>query len=1098
MAELTFLLTFAAEQTLEKVMAVASEQISLAWGFKEDLLELREALRYAKGILNDINTTKLHYNPVKDWVEKLQHLIYQADDLLDEIVYEDLRREVQTEKMKMVCNFISPSNNTFMFRSKMAKKMKSVKNLLQKHYSIEIGPLQLVCNRSVESESSNVISQSRETISELDDYEEVVGRDVEVESIVKQVIEDGSKEQEAISILPIVGMGGLGKTTLAKMVFNHQMIKQHFDKTIWVCVSEPFNVNKILGAILQSVTCTTSKGGDNKQVLLGELQNEMHGKRYFLVLDDVWNENEILWAELKKCLIKITRKSKSSVVVTTRSADAAKIMETLPSHHLCKLSDNHCWSLFKESASAYGLPMTSSLEVIRKELVKKIGGVPLVARVLGRAVKFEGGDERQMKMLESIVRSTFQDENFTLSILKLSVDRLPFSSLKQCFAYCSNFPKDFVFQKEQLVQMWMAQGFIQAQGGRIDVRTKNVGDEYFSILLSRCLFQDAKKDSEGRIISCKMHDLIHDIACEVSSDGNLELNSSNLLENVSKVRTMISYEETLPKEKMKLVDDKITKFLPLRVLIVNSWSIYKLSNSVGKLKHLRYLEISDPEIVELPPSIVLLYNLQTLRIANSMIRDLPKNLRELVSLRHLDFSMKNLVAKKMPPHLSRLTQLQTLPIFVVAVEKGCDIAELGPLPNLKDSLQLFCLEKVQSKEKANEGSLEGKEHLDGLAFNWSKQRNTATCCSDLEVLEGLQPPKNLGSLKIHNFAGKCLPNKIFVENLRAIGLWDCKNCERFPMLGQLNNLKELEIYGLDSVQSIGKEFYGNYESNQRTFFSKLERFILKGMINLEHWEEITTHDDYASSNVTTFPHLKELKIHGCPKLSNIPNVFGSCDENEEEHLELLSISHCDQLMKLPNGLQFCHSIKLMEIDHNGSYLSLNFQTKPKLVHLSIGPLEKLPEELGHLMKLQSVKIVGCIQNYDFSPLMQLPSLKELCLVEDLRGNKATQLPQQLQHLTALKFLSLQRFNAIETLPEWLGNFVSLHTLSVSNCENLKRLPSREAMLRLTKLSHLYVIHCPKIQLGTEGDMEMAKLSHLPNIKFYLDCNCSLSYSLLLT
>ncbi|XP_022150842.1 putative disease resistance protein RGA3 [Momordica charantia] len=670
-----FLLTFAAEEVLKKVVKVAAEQIGLAWGLEKDLEELREWLLKTEAFLRDINKRKLHSDSVRLWVDKLQDLVHEAEDLLDELVYEDLRRKVQTAKMKKVRNFLSPSNNAFVFRVKMANRMKNISDLLCKHYH-EAGSLGLVASESAETEID--ISQLRETVSELDDFD-VVGRDVEVSSIVNQVMD--ATNRHVTSILPIVGMGGLGKTTLAKLVFHHERIRKHFDKTIWVCVSEPFLVNKILGAILETLRGTSDRL-DNKEVLLCELKKEMHGKRYFLVLDDVWNENPSLWDELKNCLTRITEESENSILVTTRSIEVAKIMETLPSYHLSKLSDDQCWYLFQESANANGLPMTSSLKVFQEGLVKKIGGVPLVAKVLGRTVKFQGNFDIWVTILESEISTLFQEENFALSILKLSVDRLPSFSLKQCFAYCSNFPKDFVFRKDQLIQMWMAQGFIHLQEGRSNKTIEDEGDRYFKILLSRCLFQDVVKDDRGRIIECKMHDLIHDIACDVSNENKLQLDySSNSLDGelwtkenqklARKLRTIIYYKEMIPHIIERAIHDKMMNFFCLRVLIMNSNSIKELPNSIHKLKHLRYLDISGCVIKKLSESIVLLYNLQTLRAEDTNVL-LPKNLRELISLRHLEFSY-TYVVEQMPPYLSQLIQLQTLSCFLVGFGKGCKI-----------------------------------------------------------------------------------------------------------------------------------------------------------------------------------------------------------------------------------------------------------------------------------------------------------------------------------------------------------------------------------------------------------------------------------------
>ncbi|KGN58559.1 disease resistance protein RGA2 [Cucumis sativus] len=1077
-----FLWTFAVEEMLKNVLKVAGEQTGLAWGFQEHLSNLQKWLLNAQAFLRDINTRKLHLHSVSIWVDHLQFLVYQAEDLLDEIVYEHLRQKVQTTEMK-VCDFFSLStDNVLIFRLDMAKKMMTLVQLLEKHYN-EAAPLGLVGIETVRPEI-DVISQYRETISELEDHK-IAGRDVEVESIVKQVI-DASNNQRT-SILPIVGMGGLGKTTLAKLVFNHELVRQRFDKTVWVCVSEPFIVNKILLDILKNVKgAYISDGRDSKEVLLRELQKEMLGQSYFLVLDDVWNETFFLWDDLKYCLLKITGNSNNSILVTTRSAEVAKIMGTCPSHLLSKLSDDQCWSLFKESANAYGLSMTSNLGIIQKELVKKIGGVPLAARVLGRAVKFEGDVERWEEMLKNVLTTPLQEENFVLSILKLSVDRLPSSSVKQCFAYCSIFPKDFVFEKQELIQMWMAQGFLQPQQGRYNNTTmENVGDIYFNILLSRCLFEfeDANKTRIRDMIGdyetreeYKMHDLVHDIAMETSrSYKDLHLNPSNISKkelqkemiNVAgKLRT-IDFIQKIPHNiDQTLFDVEIRNFVCLRVLKISG---DKLPKSIGQLKHLRYLEILSYSIeLKLPESIVSLHNLQTLKFVYSVIEEFSMNFTNLVSLRHLELGAN---ADKTPPHLSQLTQLQTLSHFVIGFEEGFKITELGPLKNLKRCLSVLCLEKVESKEEAKGADLAGKENLMALHLGWSMNRKD----NDLEVLEGLQPNINLQSLRITNFAGRHLPNNIFVENLREIHLSHCNSCEKLPMLGQLNNLKELQICSFEGLQVIDNEFYGN-DPNQRRFFPKLEKFEISYMINLEQWKEVITNDE--SSNVTIFPNLKCLKIWGCPKLLNIPKAF---DENNMQHLESLILSCCNKLTKLPDGLQFCSSIEGLTID-KCSNLSINMRNKPKLWYLIIGWLDKLPEDLCHLMNLRVMRIIGIMQNYDFGILQHLPSLKQLVLEEDLLSNNSvTQIPEQLQHLTALQFLSIQHFRRIEALPEWLGNYVCLQTLNLWNCKKLKKLPSTEAMLRLTKLNKLHVCDCPQLLLE-EGDMERAKLSHLPEIQ----------------
>ncbi|XP_022145177.1 putative disease resistance protein RGA3 [Momordica charantia] len=1008
-----FLWTFAVQEVLRKIVKVAAQQIGLAWGLEKELSKLTKWLLKAETILGDINRRKLHHDSVRLWMEDLQDVVHEAHDLLDELVYEDLRRKVEIGKMNKVRGSISRSYNLFSFRRKMAKKMKDVTETLYKHYC-EASPLGLVGDESIET-NQIVLKQIRETTSNLNF--EVVGREIEVSNIVKLVI-DSSNEHHT-SIIPIVGMGGLGKTTLAQMIFNHEVIKGHFDKTIWICVSEPFIIINILEGIFQGLT-KTSSGLNSKETLVQKLQEEMHGKKYFLVLDDVWNEESGLWDDLGDCLKQITEKSGNCIIVTTRSLEVATTIETVSSHHLKKLSDDQSWFLFKGSANANGLSMNPKLDIIREILVKKIGGVPLVAKVLGGAIKFEGDYETWVKKVKSVVRNISKDDkDFVLSILKLSVDCLPLLSLKQCFAYCSNFSKDCVFDKENLIQMWIAQGFIQLHEGHNETTEEDIGEWHLNFLLSRSLFQDVVKDMNERVTHFKMHDLIHDIACAISNHPKLlELGSSNWSrKSARKLRTLICNNQVIYNELMDCVS--------LRVLVLNSAKTDNLLDSIGKLKHLRYLDISHYSIRVLPESIAKLYNLQTLKIGR--MESLPKNLRKMVSLRHLKF-YHGYHTMQMPSHMSHLIHLQTLYEFAAGFENGCKIEELGPLKNLKGRLRLSNLERVKSKEEAIAAKLVEKKNLHELTFDWSLdfERND----DDSEVLEGLQPHKNLQSLNIMNFGGQVLPEAIFVENLAVIRLCGGKKCEMLPMLGQLPNLVELEISFMDSVRCIGSEFYGNGS------FSKLRKFDFIGLHNLEQWTEA----------------------------ASISNSFGS--------LQTLNVIGCGNLKKLPNGLEFCSSLHDLTV-RDCPKLALNVQNMHNLSNLFIHGFKELPLGLSHLTNLKEMEVVGCMQDYDFSPFLSLQSLIKLHLNDVSRI--CTELPQHFENLTALETLTIVNFDAIEALPEWLENLASLETLNLEDCKNLKRLPSREAMLRLTKLEHLKVFRCP--QLPGRGDLlQRAKLS----------------------
>ncbi|KGN53095.1 putative disease resistance protein RGA3 [Cucumis sativus] len=1075
-----FLWSFAVDEVLKKTVKLVAEQIGMSWGFKKDLSKLRDSLLMVEAILRDVNRIKAEHQALRLWVEKLEHIVFEADVLLDELSYEDLRRKVDARPVR---SFVSSSKNPLVFRLKMANKIKAIAKRLDEHYcAASIMGLVAITSKEVESEPSQIL----ETDSFLDEIG-VIGREAEVLEIVNKLLEL-SKQEAALSVLPIVGIGGLGKTSLAKAIFHHEMIRENFDRMIWVCVSEPFVINKILRAILETLNANFG-GLDNKEALLQELQKLLRNKKYFLVLDDVWNENPDLWNELRACLLKANKKFGSVIVVTTRSDEVANIVETNHQRHrLRKLSNDYCWTLFEKCAFGSDLPVTPRVDhVIREELVKRFGGIPLVVKVFGGMVKLDKNKCCQglRSTLENLIISPLQYENSILSTIKLSVDRLPSSSLKQCFAYCSNFPRGFLFIREPLVQMWIAQGFIHLPSGS-NVTMEDIGANYFNTLLSRSLFQDVVKDDRERILYCKMHDVVHDVACAISNAQKLRLsgksNGDKALSIGHEIRTLHCSENVVERFHLPTFDshvfhNEISNFTYLCVLIIHSWFIHQLPDSIAKLKHLRYLDISHSLIRTLPDSIVSLYNLQTLRLG-SKIMHLPTKLRKLVNLRHLEFSLST-QTKQMPQHLSRLLQLQTLSSFVVGFDKGCKIEELGPLNNLKGELSLFHLEHVKSKTEAMAANLAMKENISDLYFQWSLLSEREDCSNnDLNVLEGLRPHKNLQALKIENFGG-VLPNGLFVENLVEVILYDCKRCETLPMLGHLSKLELLHIRCLDSVKSIGDEFYGNNNSYHNEWssllFPKLKTLHISQMKSLELWQEIGSSSNYGA----TFPHLESLSIVWCSKLMNIPNLF-----QVPPKLQSLKIFYCEKLTKLPHWLNLCSSIENMVICNcpNVNNNSLpNLKSMPNLSSLSIQAFEKLPEGLATIHNLKRLDVYGELQGLDWSPFMYLnSSIEILRLVNTGVSNLLLQLPRQLEYLTALRSLDIERFSDIDSLPEWLGNLTSLETLNLRYCKNLKSFPSIEAMSNLTKLSRLETYECFQLKLD-EGSYERAKIAHVHDI-----------------
>ncbi|KAJ6379279.1 hypothetical protein OIU76_015989, partial [Salix suchowensis] len=312
-------LTFAMQETLTRVSSIAAEGIRLAWGLKGHLRKLDESLTMIQAVLQEAARRPVTDKPVNLLLEKLQDVAYNAEDVLDDFAYEILRKDQKKGKVRDCFSL----HNPIAFHLIMGQKIKEINGSLD-----EIQRLATRCGLGLiapqHAHGAPEISLDRQTESSS---EVVVGRDSDVFKILNLLT--GSIDQQVLSVVPIVGMAGLGKTAIAKKICELATEKKHFDVTLWVCVSNDFNKRRILGEMLQKIDEHTG-GLSNLDAILKKLQQELEDKAFLLVLDDVWNEDHDMWDDLKDLLLKINKKNGNAVVVTTRSKQVAGMMETSP------------------------------------------------------------------------------------------------------------------------------------------------------------------------------------------------------------------------------------------------------------------------------------------------------------------------------------------------------------------------------------------------------------------------------------------------------------------------------------------------------------------------------------------------------------------------------------------------------------------------------------------------------------------------------------------------------------------------------------------------------------------------------------------------
>ncbi|KAL7613513.1 hypothetical protein Lser_V15G05577 [Lactuca serriola] len=437
------LVAVAAEAILKKLASIAVNEVALAWGYKEKLYTLEGALKMIRAKLQDAENQKGQKHSVMEWLKQLKDVVAEADDVVDEVHYEMLRREVKKRDRVAIKVPSLPSLKRLFFCSEMGHKIKSINEKLSQ-INKQANELRL------QNEQPGPVVQYRpylETDPNLGEFK-VVGREDDEKRIIHLLTE--SRKEEKLTIVHIVGMGGMGKTTLAKSVYNNPKIQQYFDVKAWLCVSVTVDINTLLAKIYESVVGEKPKS-ETMANLVGDLEKKLGAKRYLLVLDDVWDEERLYWEDFRSVMINVKSQIGSGVLVTTRKLDIGTKAMSMDSCSLKGLSDHDCWNIFKERAFPAGQSPQPELEEIGRDIAKKCSGLPLLLNVIGGMLQNYSDPEKWLAIKNSKVWDLEDERERVQKSLELSFENLPNSMAKQCFTYCSIFKKDKVMERDELV-----------------------------------------------------------------------------------------------------------------------------------------------------------------------------------------------------------------------------------------------------------------------------------------------------------------------------------------------------------------------------------------------------------------------------------------------------------------------------------------------------------------------------------------------------------------------------------------------------------------------------------------------------------------------
>uniref|UniRef100_K3YZU1 NB-ARC domain-containing protein n=1 Tax=Setaria italica TaxID=4555 RepID=K3YZU1_SETIT len=993
---------------------------------QSDLRDLRDTLPVVYSLI-DLAEWRNHEQCVAKLLEKLKDAVYEAEDLIDEFAWYELKVSAEgnaTSVQPYIDFFRSVTRGRFNKVTDIHKRLTNRSGDLK-----DMGLLRQVSPRfdkAVRPETSSFPTETK-----------IFGREEEVKQVIKclgvpakcgrtnskrkrrsAIVESASNQVNNIhgnnetiitnfSVLPIVGLGGVGKTTLAQNICNHPQVKSHFDLIIWICVSDDFDVKRLTKEAIQSYS-ERDAVKDNLNSLQNSLAIKLKTKRLLLVLDDMWDDalkkNGQCWERFCVPLKNVLHGS--MILVTTRSQNVADRVHTMDPIKLEGLKDDVFWDFFKHSV--FGLNSSQvepELERIGRNILPKLMGSPLAAKTVGRLLQISIDTTHWENILNSELWDLEQEETDILPALRLSYIYLPLH-LKRCFSFCAVYPKDYKFQKQSLAEIWIAEGFVEPRG---DIPIENIGHRYFDDLVNRSFFEKHR----GTYV---IHDLLHDMAQLVSKDEcftikvqsdfqkippsvrHLSILSSTKIDRDSllslsrykKLRTLLCNKSIRSMALASVMDRWCTELLCIRVFLCTS--MREFPESISNLKHLRYLEVSwSCTFNSFPSGFCNLYNLQALYAKNCKLECLPSDLSKMINL-------KRFKSQTLEYHRGHDTSLSLWSY------KGEFLHCWFEPRNLSGSLRSD--EIPYSRSSVHMTDVVG-DNNDNIGSNFSSLTElTIGHCHTLSSLEQFLQPAYVPGIKIIEIKycdrlvslpsfrhSSCLeelkvckcPNinssSLYAPSLKKLELKeDCGNladnidCSSLTYLhiSQSHSTSiQLQMWNLPALQKLQITF-----CRSLAFIGKSEPVIS----NLSH--------HVGCSSAGTFPSLTELTISNCSKLQTVDDLHVSFPL-----LTDLLISHC----QLPNGQKGM----------------------------------KLPSSL------KSLKLLGC---------------------EDL----SAWFPRCLENLASLMFMKVHHCKGELSIPGhmWSSNLASLRLLQIQGCPDLVSVGGPKAIAGIAKV---WIERCPKFK-----------------------------------
>uniref|UniRef100_R7W9F9 Putative disease resistance protein RGA4 n=1 Tax=Aegilops tauschii TaxID=37682 RepID=R7W9F9_AEGTA len=939
---------------------------------------------------------------------------------------------------------------------------------------------------------------------------EVYGRVTEKSCIMKLIMTENRSDN--VVVVPIVGIAGVGKTTLAQLVYNDPNVERQFHHRIWVSVSRNFDEIRITREMLSLVSPEKHEGIDCFVKLQEILKSHVKSKRVLLILDDVWEDkNDCRWNQLL-APFQADSANGNVILVTTRKFSVAKMIGTTGPIKLGALENDDFWLLFKSCAFGdANYESLGNLSSIGRQIAEELKGNALAAITAGALLRDHLTVDHWSNVLKKESWKSLGLSGGIMNALKISYDELPYN-LQQCFSYCSIFPNKYQFLGKDLVYIWISQGFVNCT--HFSKRLEETGCEYLNNLVNLGFFQQVEKQQE--------------------EDGRLEEEFSPGCQIWCSLANPL-HVRYLKLELHGTVPQVLSTFFHLQVFDVGSNMNTSLPNGLHNLVSLRHL------------------------IAQKRAYSSIASIGKMTSIQELqDFEIQISSGFE-------ITQLKSM----------SELVQLGvsQLDNVKTREEAYGA-GLRNKEHLEELHLSWKDAYSEGNEYVSDTRSECSANMAREVIEGLEPHMDLKHLQICGYNGTTLPawlaNNISVTSLQTLHLHDCGGWRILPSLGSLPFLTKLK---LSSMREVKEVLIPSLEELVLIEMPKLVRCSstsVEGLcsslrvLQIEDCEALKEFDlfdnniSFGSLQTLWLPSLRGWSLDYCPHLEVLKPLpplssIGSLRVLQIEDCEALKefdlfdnddnsgitqgswlpslrnlildyCPHLEVLKPLPPSTTFCKVLirevprfpymkvssgEKLEIGNTDDYggddfdessdelrilddKTLAFHNLGNLKLMEINGCRNLRcfsfEGFSHLVSLTSLTIVDCKQLFssDVSPEYTLeevtavncnafPSLKSLSIVSC--GIAGKWLSLMLQHAAGLEELTLQSCAHITrvVLPmEEEENSQLTIVLSSANQDEVLTWLARDGLLHIpsnlvSSLKNITITQCPRLKFNWGKD-----------------------------